>query len=61
MVEYIIENCTGKEIDKLLQSDILWYPDNITSVCSDQNTDVCFESEEDVDRALILIGRKKYA
>ena len=54
MKEFIIENCTAEEIDKLYQaSDIDWYPDNIES------RDVCiYGTHNDVDKALKLIGRK---
>ena len=52
MGEYVIENCTKEEIDKLEQSDINWYPDDIMT------SDICiYGTEEDVDKALRIIGR----
>ena len=57
MIEYIIENCSNNEIEKLLASDILWFPDNIYSICNNCSTDVFFESKEEADRALKIIGR----
>lgn len=51
--EFVIENCTKTEIDKLEQSDLDWYPDDIMS------SDVCiYGTKSDVERALRLIGRK---
>ena len=53
MKEYIIENCTKEEIDKLEQSDLDWYPDDI------MGSDVCiYGTENDIQRAMKLIGRK---
>ena len=53
MSEYIIENCTKEEIDKLEQSDLDWYPDDIIS------SDVCiYGTESDIQRAMKIIGRK---
>ncbi len=54
MSEYIIENCTKEEIDKLEQiENIDWYPDDIMS------SDVCiYGTQQDVERVLKAIGRK---
>ena len=53
MNEYIIENCTKEEIDKLEQSDLDWYPDDIMS------SDVCiYGTENDIKKAMKIIGRK---
>lgn len=50
--EWIIENCSREEIDKLQDSDIDWYPDDLLS------SDVCiYGTENDVKRAVKLIGR----
>lgn len=53
MSEYIIENCTKEEIDKLEQSDLDWYPDDLMS------SDVCiYGTKSDIQKALEIIGRK---
>lgn len=52
MQEWIIEDCIKEEIDKLEQSDLDRYPDNLMT------SDVCvYGTEEDVDKALGIIGR----
>lgn len=54
MHEYIIENITNEELDKLQESDLDWYPDSLES------DDVCiYGTEKDVKRALEIIGRKQ--
>lgn len=53
MSEYIIENLSGEEIDKLQKSDLDWYPDDLMS------SDVCiYGTEKDVRKALKIIGRQ---
>ncbi len=53
MSEYIIENLSNEEIDKLQRSNLDWCPDDLMS------SDVCiFGTEEDVKKALEIIGRK---
>lgn len=53
MSEYIIENLSEKEIDKLQESDLDWYPDDLMS------TDVrIYGTEKDVKKALKIIGRQ---
>lgn len=53
MAEFIIQNCTKKEIEKLEESDLDWYPDDLS------NSDVCiYGTENDIDKALKVIGRK---
>ena len=54
MSEYILENCTTEEIDKLEKSDIEWYPDELTG------NDVCiYGTTEDFEKALKIIGREE--
>ena len=53
MSEYIIENLSKEEIDKLQESDLDWYPDDLMS------SDVCiYGTEKDVKKALKIIGRQ---
>lgn len=53
MSEYIIENCTEEEINKLEQTDLEWYPDDL------MGSDVCiYGTEKDVEQALKVMGRK---
>lgn len=53
MSEYIIENLSADEIDKLQKSDLPWYPDDLIS------SDVCiYGTEKDVKKALEIIGRQ---
>ena len=53
MSEHIIENCTKEEIDRLEQSNLNWYPDDLMT------SDVCIcGTSNDAERALEIIGRK---
>lgn len=53
MREYIIENLSNEEIDKLQKSELDWYPDDLMS------SDVCiYGTEKDVKEALKIIGRQ---
>ncbi len=52
MSEYIIENLSKEEIDKLQESDLDWCPNDLMS------SDVCiFGTKKDVRKALEVIGR----
>lgn len=51
--EYIIENLSANEIDKLQESDIEWYPDDL------ETSNVCiYGTLVDVHKALKIIGRE---
>lgn len=53
MSEYIIENLSDEEMDKLYKSDVEWYPDDLMS------SDVCiYGTEEEIRTALQVIGRQ---
>lgn len=53
MKEYIIENCTKEEINKLQESDLEWYLDDLMS------DDICiYGTEKDINMALKIMGRR---
>lgn len=53
MSEYIIENLSIDEIDKLQKSDLPWYPDDLMT------NDACiYGTEEDFQKAMEIIGRQ---
>ncbi|MCM1121173.1 MAG: hypothetical protein NC416_01180 [Eubacterium sp.] len=52
MSEYVIDNLTNEEIDKLQKSNLDWYPDDLIS------SDVCIcGTEKDVEKALKIIWK----
>ena len=51
--EYIIENLTDSEINKLQESDIEWYPDDLAT------SNVCiYGTLMDVHEVMRIIGRE---
>ena len=54
-MEYIIENLTKRQIRIMESSDIEWCPDDI----SGDNTDIVVFNENNCDKALQVIVRKK--
>lgn len=52
-MEYIIENVTSEELEKIEASGIEWYPDDM------EGSDIAIEgNEREVDRALKIMGRQ---
>ena len=49
--EYILENVSQRELNILEKNSIDWYPDSMDS------NDICFESEEDCNKAIAILGR----
>lgn len=53
MKEYIIENITDQELKRLEDSDLEWYPDDLT------RSDICvYGTKKDIDKAMCIIGRE---
>lgn len=50
-VEYIIENVSEAELEKIEVAGIEWYPDDM------EGNDIVIEDEKEYDRALAIMGR----
>lgn len=49
--KYILENVGQYEINVLEKNSINWYPDSTNA------NNICFESEEEYDKATAILGR----
>lgn len=57
-MEYLLTNLNHDDIEKLNNSNIDWYPDDITD--DSQEVTVCFETEKERDRAIKYLNIKNY-
>lgn len=57
-MEYLLTNLNKNDIEKLNNSDIEWYPDDITD--NAQEITICFESEKERNKAMEFLNIKNY-
>lgn len=50
-MEFLLEDLSREDIQKLIDSEIDWYPDDMM----DEST-VLFETEEEINKAIELLG-----
>jgi hypothetical protein len=58
-MEYLLTNLNKDDIEKLNNSNIDWYPDDITD--DSQEVTVCFETEAERDKAIKHLNIKNYS
>ena len=57
-MEYLLTNLSHADIEKLNDSDINWYPDDITDDA--QEVTICFETRDERIKAMKLLGICNY-
>jgi hypothetical protein len=57
-MDYLLTNLNKNDIEKLNNSNIEWYPDDITDDA--QEVTICFETELERDKAMEYLNIKNY-
>ena len=57
-MDYLLANISQNDINKLNNSDIEWYPDDMSD--DSQEVTICFDTKEERKRAMEYLNIKNY-